>query len=132
MKLRSTIPLVAFAFLFAGCSDAAGSSASTTGSSVTAVITPVTAAVRAPLDTACVTSSNPNVDCEFEVTPEPDGWAAPGFDDSAWSTATVYTSAEVGAKDGYDTIAWYAAAQLIWSSDLKVDNTILWRVTVTD
>ena len=251
MNLRSALPLVALALLFAGCSHAAGSSASTTGPAVTAVPAPVTTAPpvaaspsvatepaaatstftaevwadnwfslsvngvlvgedsvpittersfnaetitftasfpltiamvskdyketdsgleyigsdrqqmgdggfiaqitdtatgavvattssewrglviqRAPLDTSCATSSNPNVDCEFEATAEPDGWAAPGFDDSAWPTATVYTAAEVGTKDGYDTITWAATAQLIWTGDLKVDNTILWRFTV--
>jgi hypothetical protein len=36
----------------------------------------------------------------------------------------------VQPKEGYDQIAWDADAQLIWTSDLNVDNTILWRVTV--
>ena len=33
-------------------------------------------------------------------------------------------------KDGYNTIQWDESAQLIWGSDLEVDNTILLRLTV--
>jgi len=85
---------------------------------------------RAPLNQDCVTSADPNTDCQFEALDEPAGWTDAGFDDAAWSTATVYTAAEVGAKEGYDTITWSPDAALIWTSDLKVDNTILWRATV--
>ena len=34
-------------------------------------------------------------------------------------------------KDGYTTIQWDDSARLIWGSDLKLDNTILLRLTVT-
>jgi hypothetical protein len=85
---------------------------------------------RAPLNQDCVTSSDPNTDCKFEALAEPTGWTDAAFDDSKWPTATVYTAAEVGTKDGYDTIKWAPDAALIWTSDLKVDNTILWRVTL--
>ncbi len=54
----------------------------------------------------------------------------PGYDDSAWVAATLHTAAEVGPKDGYDTITWDPAASLIWTSDLHKDNTILWRAQV--
>ncbi|MCE9621586.1 MAG: hypothetical protein K8R99_04475 [Actinomycetia bacterium] len=86
---------------------------------------------RAPLNTDCVTSADPDTDCQFESTAEPDGWADADFDDSAWVTANTYSEDEVGAKDGYTEIAWDASAALIWTSDLKVDNTILWRFTAT-
>ena len=86
---------------------------------------------RAPLNQECVSSADPNTDCQFEALDEPAGWTDAAFDDSQWATATVYTADQVGAKDGYDTITWSPAAQLIWTSDLKVDNTILWRATVT-
>lgn len=82
---------------------------------------------RAPLNPGCVTSAQPDTDCRSEITAEPPTRTAAGFDDTAWPTATVYTAAEVGAKDGYDTVRWDAAASLIWTSDLKIDNTILWR-----
>jgi hypothetical protein len=85
---------------------------------------------RAPLDTGCVSSAQPDVDCGSEITAEPAGWTEAAFDDSAWPTATEYTTTEVGTKDGYDTIAWDPSAALIWTSDLKVDNTILWRTVV--
>lgn len=86
---------------------------------------------RAPLNTDCATSSDPNTDCQFESTAEPDGWTTAGFDDSAWVAANTYSEDEVGAKEGYDEVNWDAGAALIWTSDLKVDNTILWRFTVT-
>lgn len=85
---------------------------------------------RAPLNPECVSSADPDTDCQFEALAEPDGWTAVGFDDSAWQAATVYTPEEVGAKDGYDTISWDSSAALIWGSDLKIDNTILWRTVI--
>ncbi|MEI6497811.1 MAG: PEBP family protein, partial [Actinomycetota bacterium] len=85
---------------------------------------------RAPLNTDCVKSTDPLTACQHEILSEPDGWTSPTFDDSAWVAATEFTAAEVGPKEGYDTITWVPDAKLIWSSDLKVDNTILWRVTV--
>jgi hypothetical protein len=85
---------------------------------------------RAPLNTDCAGSTDPDTDCQFEMIAEPDGWTAPGFDDSTWRTATVYTPEEVGAKDGYDAISWDSSAALIWGSDLKVDNTVLWRTVI--
>ncbi len=86
---------------------------------------------RAPLNTDCASSADPITECEHEILAEPEGWTTAGFDDSAWPAASVYTADEVGAKDGYTTITWAADAALIWTSDLKVDNTILWRTTVT-
>lgn len=85
---------------------------------------------RAPLNTDCAGSADPDTDCQFEMIAEPDGWTAADFDDSTWQTATVYTPEVVGAKDGYDTISWDASAALIWGSDLKVDNTVLWRTVI--
>jgi hypothetical protein len=85
---------------------------------------------RAPLNPECVTSADPDTDCQFETLAEPEAWTVAGFDDSAWQTATVYTPEEVGAKDGYDTISWDSSAALIWGSDLKVDNTMLWRTVI--
>lgn len=84
---------------------------------------------RAPLNTDCATSADPDTDCEFESTAEPDGWTNTDFDDSAWTAANTYSEDEVGAKEGYADISWDAGAALIWTSDLKVDNTILWRFT---
>jgi hypothetical protein len=82
---------------------------------------------RAPLSSACVTSSDPNTTCTHENKTEPDGWTNVDFDASSWATAIVYTTAQVGPKGGYDTVTWDPTAKLIWTSDLFVDNTILWR-----
>lgn len=36
---------------------------------------------------------------------EPAGWKTAAFNASAWSNASLYTAAEVGVRDGYNTIA---------------------------
>ena len=82
---------------------------------------------KAPTNKDCEKAADPTAACNHEITPEPAGWANPVFDDSAWPTAHVYSVQEVGAKEGYDTIRWEPSAALIWSADLKADNTILWR-----
>ena len=87
----------------------------------------------APLDTACEGEANPIAGqgpCGFETRAEPEGWDAPGFDDSDWQAATVHTAREVSPKDGYDRIDWVDGAELVWGSDLERDNTVLCRVTV--
>jgi len=80
---------------------------------------------RVSLNADCVTSREPDTVCKHEILPEPTEWTSPSFDDSSWVAAREYTAAEVGAKDGYDTVTWTPDAKLIWSGDLKVDNTIL-------
>jgi hypothetical protein len=37
----------------------------------------------------------------------------------------------VSPKDGYDEVNWDASAQLIWGTDLEVDNTVLLRSTIS-
>jgi len=85
---------------------------------------------RAPLNPSCEKDANPLATCMHENLSEPSGWKASTFDDSAWPAATIFTAAEVGPKEGYTTITWDASAKFIWSSDLKIDNTVLCRVTV--
>ena len=85
---------------------------------------------RAPLNPECEKASNPDTACRFEKSEAPSGWAGAGFDTSQWATATEWTEAAVRPKDGYNTIQWDASAQLIWGSDLEVDNTILLRLSV--
>jgi hypothetical protein len=84
----------------------------------------------APLNSECEKSADPNTECQFENLEEPSGWTSPSFDDATWPTATVYTADEVGVKDGYNEITWDANAELIWGSNLKTNNTILWRTLV--
>ena len=85
---------------------------------------------RAPLNTDCVGDADPDATCEFESTTAPDGWVDADFDDSSWSSATVWSESDVSPKDGYDEISWDSAAELIWGSDLEVDDTVLLRTTV--
>ncbi|MCE7980921.1 MAG: PEBP family protein [Caldilinea sp. CFX5] len=88
---------------------------------------------KAPLDKACEQSANPiagQPPCDFHTVDDPADWQTLAFDVSAWQPATVYSAAQVGAKEGYDEIAWNPSTQLIWSDDLESDNTLLCRLTV--
>ena len=87
---------------------------------------------RAPLNVDCVSSADPATACEHETILEPETWTSPTFDDSAWVAATEFTAAEVRPQGDYTTLTWSPDAQFIWSGDLKVDNAILYRVTVAD
>jgi hypothetical protein len=89
---------------------------------------------KAPTDASCAHQANPIAGkgpCEFRAQDEPTGWKLLGFDDSSWAMATVYTAQDVGPKQGYDEVRWAASAQLIWGPSLKMDNIILYRLTVT-
>lgn len=86
---------------------------------------------KAPLNPGCVSDSHPTVaSCGAMITEEPATWKAPGFDTRQWQNATVYSEADIGVKDGYRTISWDPSARLIWTSDLKADNTLLCKLTV--
>ncbi len=88
---------------------------------------------KAPLDSGCASVANPVAGqglCQFMSEAEPAGWQMPAFDDSSWPQATEYTAAQVGPKDGYDDITWDADAKLVWTDDLKKDNTLLCRMVV--
>ena len=85
---------------------------------------------RAPLNSECEKAAEPNSACRCEKTEAPAGWASAGFDASRWRTATEWSEAAVRPRDGYNTIQWDESAQLIWGSDLEIDNTILLRQTV--
>ena len=88
---------------------------------------------RAPVDLACANERNPVAGqgvCGFVATATPANWTAPGFDDSSWPAATEHSVQAVSPKDGYDTIRWDPSARLIWSADLKQDNTLLCRMTI--
>ncbi len=85
---------------------------------------------KAPLNPSCEKDANPLQSCRWQSDPEPSGWKLAAFDDAGWPFATEHTAAAVGPKDGYLQIAWDPRARFIWSSDLKLDNTVLCRVTV--
>ena len=86
---------------------------------------------QAPLNVSCEKSKTPTTECKSKIQAEPSGWSQKTFDDSKWNLASVYTKEAIGVKDGYNQITWSSQAQLIWSSDLKIDNTVLWRFTVS-
>lgn len=69
--------------------------------------------------------------------PVPEGWISPGFDDSAWPQATVFTNRTVGVgnKPAYTNFTDLfddpkADARFIWSSNLVLDNVVLLRRVV--
>jgi hypothetical protein len=86
---------------------------------------------QAPLNKSCEKSKTPDTDCTSRSGAEPAGWSQTSFDDASWSTASTYSKEQVGVKDGYNDISWSSNAQIIWTSDLEIDNTILWRYVVT-
>ncbi len=85
---------------------------------------------QAPMDVSCEKSQSPDTDCTSRIVTEPADWTQPAFNDSSWPTANQYSAEQVGVKDGYNDITWSTQAELIWTSDLKIDNTVLWRYTV--
>lgn len=90
---------------------------------------------HAPTDATCANESDPKVGegkCTARITKAPNGWQAVGFDDSQWTNATIHSSSEVRPKGGYDQITWQKSAKLIWSEDLKLDNTVLCRTVIDE
>ena len=86
---------------------------------------------QAPLNVSCEKSKTPDTECTSRISAEPAGWSESSFNDASWPTASTYSKEQVGVKDGYNNISWSSNAQIIWTSDLEIDNTILWRHTVT-
>ena len=85
---------------------------------------------KAPLNPECVTSNNPIKDCKSSNIKIPTTWASPSYKDTSWKLATEFSKEAVGVKDGYFDFTWSPSAALIWSSDLKLDNTILLRKVI--
>jgi phosphatidylethanolamine-binding protein (PEBP) family uncharacterized protein len=85
---------------------------------------------KAPLNPECVTSTNPLADCKYFNSATPSTWASTSFKDSSWKNATEYSREAVGVKEGFFDFSWAPSANLVWSSDLKLDNTILLRKVV--
>lgn len=88
---------------------------------------------EAPLDPDCAHERNPQAGsgpCGFLEREEPAGWKAAGFDDQSWEAVTEFSKQEVRPKDGYDRIRWDRSAKFIWSSDLKIHNTVICRLVI--
>lgn len=63
--------------------------------------------------------------------PIPANWFAVDFDDSQWAQATEYTQERVGPKESYfKAEAAFKGARFIWSEDLDLDNTVIFRTKV--
>ncbi|NCZ71820.1 MAG: hypothetical protein EBY80_17030, partial [Actinobacteria bacterium] len=70
---------------------------------------------------------NPKV----EHTPVPANWFAVDFDDSKWANATEYTEERVNPKESFTKAKEsFAGAKFIWSEDLDLDNTVIFRTRV--
>jgi hypothetical protein len=70
---------------------------------------------------------NPKV----EHTPVPANWFAVDFDDSKWSNATEFTEERVNPKESFTKAKEsFAGAKFIWSEDLDLDNTVIFRTRV--
>jgi hypothetical protein len=61
-------------------------------------------------------------------TPIPANWFAPDFDDSSWGYATEFTSDQVKPDGDYGSYD-FSGAKFIWTEDLLLDNTIVFRYT---
>ncbi|MEM9644625.1 MAG: PEBP family protein [Planctomycetota bacterium] len=88
-----------------------------------------------PNDEACASLDQPVAGvgpCAFTEIEEPAGWKAVEFATDQWDQATEFSESDVRPKDGFDQITWDKAAKLIWSKDLKKDNTILFRIVIED
>lgn len=86
---------------------------------------------KAPVNADCVKSKNPTVDCKYINTPIPNGWATTAYKDSTWKSASEYSKTAVGVKEGYFDYTWTSGSSIVWSTNLKLDNTILLRKIIT-
>ena len=85
---------------------------------------------KAPLNEDCVKSKDPLLDCKTLVTKAPTTWYSAAFKDASWKSATEFTPSAVGVKDGYFNFTWASTSSLVWSSNLRLDNTVLLRTKV--
>lgn len=70
-------------------------------------------------------AKNPRV----EHTPIPDKWWTVDFDDKSWPNATEYTEQRVNPKEPFYQ-SDFAGAKFIWSEDLDLDNTVIFRTKI--
>ena len=63
--------------------------------------------------------------------PIPANWYAVDFDDSSWAAATEYTEERVNPKESFQQAKEaFAGAKFIWTADLDLDNTVIFRTKV--
>lgn len=61
----------------------------------------------------------------------PANWFAVDFDDSVWENATEHTEEAVGPKEPFYQHD-FAGAKWIWTKDLALDNTVIFRTKVAN
>ena len=66
---------------------------------------------------------------QVEHTPLPPDWFSPAFDDSTWSPAVEFSEERVSPKESFRS-ADFAGARFIWTADLDLDNTVIFRKRV--
>lgn len=100
------------------------------------------------LDPSCVGDDRISTACEVPPKAQaeqgygahwaiPDNWDKPGFDDSAWQDATLYTNEDIGGSLRFKSYQHFtglfddpaADAEFIWSKNLLLDNVVLARKT---
>jgi hypothetical protein len=70
-------------------------------------------------------TKNPRV----ENVPIPENWFAVDFDDSQWGHAKEYSEEQVAPKQPYFEHD-FKGAKFIWTDDIELDNTVLFRHVV--
>jgi hypothetical protein len=66
---------------------------------------------------------------EIANEPIPANWFAVDFEDRDWAAATEYSEAQVRPKEPF-YVADFKGAKFIWSADLELDNTVLFRTRI--
>jgi hypothetical protein len=64
-----------------------------------------------------------------ENLPVPENWFAVDFDDRDWQAATEYTEEQVSPKKPFHEHD-FSGAKFIWTDDIELDNTVLFRHVV--
>lgn len=62
--------------------------------------------------------------------PIPANWSEPDFDDSGWDNAVEHSEEAVGPKEPFYAHD-FAGAKWIWTEDLALDNTVIFRTTIS-
>lgn len=86
-----------------------------------------------PVEEACASEESPVAGqgpCAFVTTEEPLDWRSQTYSAEHWKQAKEYSESDVRPKDGYNHVSWDKQAKLIWSDDLKKDNTVLFRLVI--
>lgn len=68
-------------------------------------------------------------DAKVRSEPLPAGWHLPDFDDSSWSNAVEYPQERIQPKEPFFQHD-FSGARWIWTGDLDLDNTVMFRTTV--